>query len=611
MFFPIIGATLTTLAVFFPLLFWPGVVGEFMKYLPITVIATLSASLLMALIFMPTLGALIGRPRPVSGVYQEMMPLETIKGFTGGYLWLLKHLIRYPSIMIIIALSILIGVYSLYAHYGHGVEFFPEVEPEQINVYVRTRGNLSVYEQDQRVREVEARLLTIPDFASVYVNSGLVPLDNAPQDTVGIIAIEFIDWQQRRPFQAIIKDIRQRTQDLAGIIIEVLKQEGGPGEGKPIQINISAQKPHVLNAAAAQLVAGLQTLAGVVDIEDSRPLPGIDWKIAVDRTQASRFGADITAVGYGVQLITNGIKVGEYRPDDADEELDIRIRFPFEYRHLAQLERLRIQTTAGLVPISLFVDHQPQPQVGTLKRSAEQRIIKVQANVEAGVLVNDKLEEIHAWLQQPAGQTLLKQGVEFTFKGEEQEQREAEEFLTRAFFTAVFLVMLILVAQFNSFYQTFLILTAVILSTVGVLLGLLITQQPFGIVMCGIGIIALAGIVVNNNIVLIDTFNIFSHQGLNVAEAVLRTAAQRLRPVLLTTVTTILGLMPMVLAMNIDFINRQVTFGAPSTQWWIQLSTAVAGGLAFATLLTLFLTPCLLALGYRRRDHKGKNDGND
>jgi len=611
MFFPIIGATLTTLAVFFPLLFWPGVVGEFMKYLPITVIATLSASLLMALIFMPTLGALIGRPRAVSSNYQEMMPLETIKGFTGGYLWLLKHLIRYPSIMIIIALSILIGVYSLYSHYGHGIEFFPEVEPEQINVYVRTRGNLSVYEQDQRVREVEARLLTLPDFASVYVNSGLVPLDNSPQDTVGIIAIEFIDWQQRRPFQAIVKDIRQRTQDLAGVIIEVLKQEGGPGEGKPIQINISAQQPQLLNTAAAQLVAGLHTLAGVVDIEDSRPLPGIDWKIAVDRTQASRFGADITAVGYGVQLITNGIKVGEYRPDDADEELDIRIRFPFEYRHLAQLERLRIQTTTGLVPISLFVDHQPQPQVGTLKRSDEQRIIKVQANVEEGVLVNDKLQEIHTWLQQPAGQALLKQGVKFTFKGEEQEQREAEEFLTRAFFTAVFLVMLILVAQFNSFYQTFLILTAVILSTVGVLLGLLITQQPFGIVMCGIGIIALAGIVVNNNIVLIDTFNILSQQGLKVHEAILRTAAQRLRPVLLTTVTTILGLMPMVLAMNIDFINRQVTFGSPSTQWWTQLSTAVAGGLAFATLLTLFLTPCLLVLGYRRRDRKREHHSND
>jgi multidrug efflux pump len=618
MFWPIIGATATTLAVFLPLLFWPGIVGEFMKYLPITVIATLTASLVMALIFMPTLGAIFGRPRPVKMPNHDTAPLHTIKGFTGLYVRILGGLIRYPLLVLVAALLLLVGVNMAYVEFGKGVEFFPDVEPERINIYVRARGDLSVQERDELVREVELRILDMHEFASVYANSGMVSADKAPEDTIGVIAIEFIDWQKRRKAKEIMKEIRQRTADLAGIFIEILKQEGGPGEGKPIKIEISARDPALLNPAAAELVAGFKTIEGLVDIEDSRPLPGIDWKIAVDRTHASRFGADIATVGNGVQLVTNGIKVAEFRPNDADEELDIRIRFPPEYRGLDQLDRLRIQTREGLVPISLFVERIAQPSVGTLKRSEERRILTVQANVEEGVLVDHKLKDIRAWLAQNPASSILyskngvvqnaagsflysESGVTLTFKGEEKDQREAEEFLSRAFLTALFMILLILVAQFNNFYQTLLILSAVVLSTIGVLLGLIITEQPFGIVMCGIGVIALAGIVVNNNIVLIDTFNVLRKTGMDVGEAVLRTCAQRLRPVLLTAITTILGLMPMVLAMNIDLVTREIAFGAPSTQWWTQLATSIAGGLAFATLLTLVLTPCLLVLGYRRK----------
>ena len=598
MFWPIIGATATTLGVFFPLLFWPGIIGEFMKYLPITIIATLTASLFMALIFMPTLGSLFGKAPHIKIANHDTAPLETISGFTGLYIRILGVLIRYPFLVLLAALLMLVSINVIYINYGKGVEFFPEVEPERINVYVRARGDLSVQERDELVKKVETRILDIGDFASVYTNSGVISPNNAPNDTVGLIAIEFINWQQRRPAKEIIQEIRQRTEDIAGIFVEVLKQEDGPTEGKPIKIELSAKNPDLLNPAVAKLVAGLQTITGLVDIEDSRPLPGIDWKMAVDRTHASRFGADIASVGNGVQLVTNGINVSEFRPNDADKELDIRIRFPQEYRGLDQLDRLRIQTQAGLVPISLFVERIAQPRVGTINRSEERRILTVQAGVEEGILVDDKLKEIQAWLASDAWDK--NQGVTLTFKGEEKEQREAEEFLSRAFMTALFIVTIILVTQFNNFYQTLLILSAVILSIIGVLIGLLITQQPFGIVMCGIGVIALAGIVVNNNIVLIDTFNILRAEGLDIYEAVLRTCAQRLRPVLLTTVTTILGLMPMVLAVNIDLFTREIAFGAPSTQWWTQLATAIAGGLTFATLLTLVLTPCLLILGARR-----------
>ncbi|WP_353569854.1 efflux RND transporter permease subunit [Candidatus Albibeggiatoa sp. nov. BB20] len=599
---PIIGSTSTTLAVFLPLLFWPGVIGEFMKYLPMTVLATLVASLFMALIFMPTLGAHFGVSSSQKVSNHDNAPLDTIRGLTGLYVRMMRVLLRFPILVLLLAIAMLVGVNMVYAKYGKGVEFFPAVEPQTAAVNIRTRGDLSVQERDAVVKKVEQEILALQDekheFKSIYTLSGMMGGGSRelPSDAIGVIQLEFADWQQRRPASDILTEVRQRVAHVAGVIIEVRKQEGGPTEGKPIQIQVSSIYPEQLFAATEKLSQGLQQIPDLVDIEDNRPLPGIDWTIKVDRKQASRFGVDVSAVGSTVQLVTNGIFVGEYRPNDADEELDIRIRFPAQYRHLETLDQLRINTPQGVVPLSLFVERIAQQQTGTIKRSDEKRVYTVQTDVAEGILVNDKLIEIRAWLEKqdfPAT-------VSLEFKGEDEEQRDAEAFLSKAFGIALFSIMLILVAQFNSFYQTLLILSAVILSTIGVLIGLLVTQQPFGIVMCGIGVIALAGIVVNNNIVLIDTFNLYYRSGMSSDEAILRTCAQRLRPVMLTTTTTILGLLPMVLSMNIDLVTREITFGAPSTQWWVQLATSIAGGLAFATLLTLVLTPCLLRLGYRR-----------
>jgi multidrug efflux pump len=254
---------------------------------------------------------------------------------------------------------------------------------------------------------------------------------------------------------------------------------------------------------------------------------------------------------------------------------------------------VRINTAHGAVPIANFVTRKAAPRACTLLWVDGQRQLTVAANVADGVLPADMVGEINAWI---AGQA-FDPAAQVASKGEDQERKEAETFLIRAFGVAPFLIAIILVTQFNSCYQAVLVLSAVVFSTVGVLLGLLITQQPFGIVMSGVGVIALSGIVVNNNIVLIDTFNELHDQGMDSVEAVLRTGAQRLRPVMLTTVTTILGLMPMVLRINVDLVEREITFGGPSTDWWVQLASTVAGGLAFATLLTLILTPCLLILG--------------
>jgi multidrug efflux pump len=598
---PITAATATTLAAFLPLLFWPGIVGDFMKYLPITLLATLTASLAMALVFVPTLGSLFGKATAADPETMRRLnaseggDLRELGGLTGGYVRLLDKLLHRPALTALAGLLIAIAAYWAYGTFGRGVEFFPAVEPERAQLHVHARGDHSIHELDQLVREVEAHVIGLDGIRQVYARTGLTFRgDGIDEDVVGILQLEFEPWQERRPAAEIFAEIEERTASLAGIHVEQREEEAGPPVGKPIQIEIGSNLPDRLPPVVQTVRDHVDGMTGLREVTDSRPIPGIEWKIRVDREQASRLGTDIATVGAHVQLVSNGVLLGTYRPDDADDEVDIRARFPVEYRTLHQLDRLIVNTDAGAVPISSFVALTPEQRSGDLTRVDGRRVYTVSADVAQGVLADDKVQEIRAWLATQE----YDPAVSVVFKGEDEEQREARAFLTQAFGIALFLIAIILVTQFNSFYQAGLILTAVVFSTVGVLIGLLVTNQPFGIVMSGVGVIALAGIVVNNNIVLIDTYNDLRARGLDTREAILRTGAQRLRPVMLTTITTILGLMPMVLKTNINLFTREITVGGPSTDWWAQLATAVAGGLAFATLLTLVLTPTLLMLRY-------------
>jgi multidrug efflux pump len=419
--------------------------------------------------------------------------------------------------------------------------------------------------------------------------------NDVDEDIIGRIQLSLVDWELRRPAARIMAEVRDRTQDIPGIIVEPQVQESGITSGKPIQLELTALNTELLPAAVDQLREGMASLGEFVDVTDSRPLPGIDWKIEVDRQEAARFGTDISTIGSAVQLITNGIMLGDYRPDDADDEVDIRVRFPETMRNIEMLDRLTVNSLMGNVPVSNFMKREASPRVGSIQRTDGNRVLNIAADVPDEVLPDDKVQQLQEWLD--AGN--LDPNVRVNFKGENEDQREAEQFLSQAFGAALFLMALILVTQFNSFYQALLILSAVIFSTIGVLLGLLIMDQPFSIVMSGIGVISLAGIVVNNNIVLIDTYNLIKKKGADAVEAAILTCSQRLRPVLLTTVTTILGLMPMTLGMNFDLINRHIQIGGPSTQWWTQLASAITFGLAFATVLTLVMTPAMLVLGDR------------
>ncbi|MBO6827819.1 MAG: efflux RND transporter permease subunit, partial [Sneathiella sp.] len=599
---PIIASTATTLAVFMPLLFWPGVVGEFMKFLPITLIVTLTGSLLMALIFVPTLGSVFGKAGSMNAktlgalAAAETGDIRQIGGATGGYVRTLGFALRHPTKFVILAFAILIGVQTYYSTHGNGVEFFPEVEPEMALVYVHARGNMSTLEKDALVQKVEREILRLNDFTAIYSKTGGgSDGQDISEDVIGVIQMEFKEWNERRPAAEVFEDIRKRTKHIAGIMVETRVPDNGPPTGKDVQIELSSRFAEKLAPEIAKIRAHLdEKVTDLLDVEDSRSIPGIEWEIEVDRAQAGRFGADVTTVGKTIQLVTNGIKAHEYRPQEVDDEVEIRLRYPEEYRSLDQLDNLKVNTPGGMVPISNFATRTPQQKVGTINRVDSRRVMTVKANVKEGVLVDSKVKEIEKWLIEEAN---LDPDVSYRFKGEDEEQKKAQEFLGKAFMVALFMMAIILVTQFNSFYHAFLILSAVILSTIGVFVGLLITGQPFGIVMTGIGVISLAGIVVNNNIVLIDTFAHLRKQGMAAMEAILRTGAQRLRPVMLTTVTTIFGLLPMAMQVNIDFVTREVTTGAPSSQWWVQLSTAVAFGLSFATVLTLIITPCLLMVG--------------
>jgi multidrug efflux pump len=505
--------------------------------------------------------------------------------------------LRAPWLVLLLAGGTLVGTIMAYGTIGKGVEFFPEIEPKLMIVNVHARGNLSVDEKDTLTAEVEREILAIGDetgeFKSVYTSSGNFEVrDDEAEDIIGKITLEFVEWDLRRPAAEIKADIRERTAHLAGIVIEIRQEEQGPPTGKPVHLQMSARNPAVLDEAVEIARAHFDTMDGLVDIEDSNPIPGIQWEYSVDRAQASKFGANVAVLGSFIELVTNGLKMSDYRPDDSDEEIDIPARFPEQYRSIDQLDRLRVNTDQGRVPAGNFVTRVAKQNTGILRRVDGSRVAFVKADVAEDLLPNDFVNDLRGWLETRP----LPDGVTVEFKGEDQEQQEAQQFLMKAFAIALFLMAIILVTQFNSFFSAFLILFAVIMSTVGVLIGLMVIQEPFGIVMSGIGVIALAGIVVNNNIVLIDTFDRLKKTSATARDAILRTGAQRLRPVMLTTVTTILGLLPMVLQTNIDFVTREISQGAPSTQWWVQLATAIVFGLAFATLLTLLVTPCWLQL---------------
>ncbi|MBB4302609.1 multidrug efflux pump [Rhodobium orientis] len=711
MLWPIMASTGTTLAAFLPLLLWPGVVGEFMSYLPIMVVIVLSAALVTAMIFLPATGAVLARvsawvgrkahiivpaligyglaaalflglvPALVAALsggaltapgaagpvidllaanmetaaivatvvvgtlftallFPVLRPVivsarkhaaeraerdaeaarklsgpghfhpENVAGPTGAYLRFLAPLVAHPigNIAVVVAAVAICGMILMtFMQHNNGVEFFVDEEPEIAVILVAGRGNLSALEASDLVGTVENQILQVHGIKSAvtaaYTSGGestgqiLGGVQDKPKDTIGEIQIELADYCCRRKAKEIFKEIRERTGSFPGIKVEIRKVEGGPPSGKDVQLQITSPSYEEVERMAGRVHAHFQEMDGLRDIEDDRPLPGIEWQLTIDREQAGRFNAGIASVGAMVQLVTNGILIGKYRPDDSEDEVDIRARLPEYQRTLDRFDQLRLLTPNGMVPISNFVTRKPQQKVSSITRKDGLYAMSVRANAitEQGFTKEQKVAELDQWLKTQA----WPEDVRFRFRGADEDQKESQAFLQKAMFASLFLMFIILVTQFNSFYQTFLTLSTVIMSGFGVILGMLVTGQKFSVIMTGTGVVALAGIVVNNAIVLIDTYNRFREDhDIDPIEAILKTAAQRLRPILLTTITTIAGLIPMATQTNFDFINRVVSVGSITAVWWVQLSTAVIAGLAFSTLLTLVVIPTMLAVPF-------------
>ncbi|HEY8571044.1 efflux RND transporter permease subunit [Phenylobacterium sp.] len=609
MFWPVVNGTLTTLCAFLPFMFWNSITGKFMSFFPLTLFFVLGASIFVALVFTPAFGSLFGGTKKADEAHlAEIMKSEhgdptEMTGFMGWYARTLTVLGRHPGRTSLGALAIVAVIVVAFGMQKHRVEFFPVEDPEFVTVYVKARGNLSPEAQDVLVRQVESRLAGIDGINSLYVRAGGFSSNggpnSAPNDTVGRVQVEFEKYEELKEKGLtgleITETIRGRVKDVAGMQVEVRLPQNGPPTGKAIQVQLQSHDPVALYRAADTVAARLMGDPDLIEQEDNRTSPGIEWNLQVDREAAGRYGADVLSVGQAIQFLTGGVLVGRYRPDDVQDELDIRVRFPADARNNAAFDRLKITTPMGPVPASYFVKRVPAQQITQIQRREGQRLVIIQANTQKGVAANQKIETLKPWLEK----TLTDPAVRWKFTGADEEGQAAAKFFAIAMAVSLFLMAVILLWQFNSFYGVLVTLSAVALSTVGVLLGVVVnvagTFDYLSVIMMGTGIVSLAGVVVGHNIVLVDTFYQLRRQGYPADDAAVRAATQRFRPVMLTTLVTVVGLLPLMFQVHPNFGAGIVETKSPGSQIWVHLSAAVVWGLSFSTLLTLVLTPVLLA----------------
>jgi len=649
MFWPIVSSTATTLAAFIPLLFWETITGKFMSYFPRTMIYVLTASMLMALIFLPTLGAIIGfKPKKKENSNAALLAgadgdPSKLTGFTGIYVKFIRQLIRFP--LGVMAFMGLLGFFIIGAFQASvagpppkPVEFFTQTPSDQIFVLARTRGNTTAEQSLAIAKQLESRIVDVDGVASVYTVAGpaaagggsggasLNGPSNVPIDSTVRIYIELLPFAERgRPLEDIIEELEDVSTGIPGVLTEITAIDQGPPIAKDIGIQISSEDRSHLKDTAIYVREKLASIEGVYEIEDSLPLPGVDWEIEVDRAEAGRLGLDVGRIGAALQFVTEGALVGQYRPLNAEEEVDIRIRYPSSSRDLTQLDGLRIQTPQGALPMSSVVKRVAKPRQDKIERRDLLPFYVVQGNTRKDYATNIQVEEMQKWFDEEAD---LPAGTQIKFLGQAEENAAAAQFGKNAAMAIMFMMGVILLLQFNSFYHVFLTLSAVVLSVFGVILGLVF--YPYvSMILVLTGVIALAGIVVNNNIVLIDTYQRLKANGFSSEDAALRTAAQRLRPVILTTLTTVVGLMPLVLGWQANiFTGEFSTQGSSTSDIWAPISYVVSTGLGFATILTLIVTPVMLAMptvlwgriqrfrgkqksGLTKATHNGGEDTND
>ncbi len=658
---PVIAATATTLAAFAPLVFWPGIVGEFMGYLPKTLIITLSASLFVAVVINPTLCSLWMRPEgqrgpgltrdmkwalaiaggltfvaalalnpltavllaltigllyalhrwalePVARWIQLRALPAVLKWYEGTLRWALRH----RAVTMGQAAAMLVLALVLFGMFNAGIEYFPEDIPPS-TVYVQTEAPTGTRPgvTDGVVRDIESQLESLEgreDFESVVatVGSSSGGFGGRSGTHLATVAVNLVDYEDRQhdAFGTLERMRSVVGARVAGAEVTVERPNQGPPTGLPVNIEISGEDAQRLkelgervvsilsNAPVARKLEGLES-----DMEDARP----ELTVNVDRERAALFGLSTQEIGFTVRSAINGTEASEFRT--GEDEYDIIVRLAERYRNdLDALSDLTVVADGGRqVPLPSVATWSVEKSFSGINRKDLDRVVTISSDVRSGYNANAVLAEVQQELSGFAA--ALPQGYQLDYTGQQEEQQEDQRFLFGAFFTALLLIAFILVSEFDSVLKPAIVLSSVIMSTVGVLVGLMIFRMPFGIIMTGVGVISLAGIVVNNAIVLMDYVAILrTRDGLGRFESLVQGGLTRFRPVVLTAITTVVGLVPLAIGLNFDFsgfygsLAPNFYWGGEQAAWWGPMAIAVIAGLTFATFLTLVLVPVMYSL---------------
>ncbi len=612
------ASTLTTVAAFLPLAFWDGIMGQFMGYLPKTVIIVLLASLVAAVGVMPVFTSRYLRLRPKKTANADGHPL--MQRYQRLLSWSIEH--RYG--VSAIGALVLVATFVIYGFFNHGSEFFPDIEPNRATISVRTPDGTNLEATDAIVRRIEG-ILQAEKNIDVYVaevglaGGGMPMVGSQAAPNQARITIDFLPTRENakegetlrvESTVLTINRIRKQVQEIPGASIEIEKERMGPPVGAPIEVEVSGKAFHSTGELAMRLRRELAKIDGVTELSDDYRVGRPEMRLRIDRGAAKRVGANTQAIGAALRTAIAGAKASSLR--DGKDEYDIMVQLAPEDRdNLQTLLSMRIPGREDIspdtfpVPLSAVASYELRGGSGSIRHLDQRMVIKVTGDVQEGYNANAVRAKVADYLAAHPPP----EGFHWRLGGADDEQRKAGVFLMKAFLVAIFLILVVLVSQFNRFDIPFIILASVVLSLVGVLWGLLITGKSFGVVMTGIGIISLAGVVVNNAIVLLDFVQQLRARGMPMREALIQAGTTRFRPVMLTAGTTVLGLLPMAAGVSVDFLKARVILGSQNAQWWGSMAVAVMFGLSVATLLTLVMVPTMYAifedLRGLRRPHVG------
>jgi len=615
----VLNSTLTTIAAFLPLLFWPGIIGDFMFYLPVTVCIALAASVLVAFTANPAIASTrIGAGGLQAAIEGEAAAAETRlaragQGFIATYRRTLEFALDHRGLVLAGTLGLFVAVFALFAAFNSGIEFFPETEPIQIFANIETPPGTRLERTDEIVRQVEARLRELPDVrvqaagvgAGVSDDFGGFAANGNP--TRGRVTLDLVDRPERSQSSYLtLAQARERVKGITGATVNVDRPQDGPPVGAPLTIEITGTDFATLGHIAGRIRQAIADVPGLATLDDDFDLARPEVVVRIDRTAAARLGLNTAMIASTLRTAINGTEASKYR--EGDDEWDITVRLAAADRAaISDLGRLTVVNPDGVqVPLETFATIERGAALTAIKHKDGKRVVTIAGKVISPELAEPVRQEARRRIKAGSGMAgLVPEGYSLSFAGQSEDEDEAKAFLTRAFLYALVLVLALIIAQFSSVAVPFIIMSSVLMSLIGVLIGLLVTGLPFGIIMTGIGVISLAGIVVKNAIVLLDYAEQLRHRGLPRRQIVTLAGVRRLRPVLLTAICAILGLIPLSTGFDFDFHEFVFTSGGESSQWWRSMGVAVIAGLAFATLLTLFVVPVLYDLLIDWKERRG------